>query len=310
MFFVYGNDHFFIQEKVKAIIDQTKLSFVEYFYNSEDINEIVDKVINNSLFVDKKIYVFKNFYFFDKDKKENEKIIYKLKNSNHILIFTYLFEEDDAKTKLLKSDIFKVLADKNATFETKSLSEKDKNDFIESYSAKIGLVLTKTDVFRIEMMMPMNAQIIANELNKLKTLNLEITSEIIDSFVSDYSGDNIWGFINSFVIRDVQNIFKFYKSKMLAGVPLSWLVTQVSNKLYQSFIVYLNYKNYLRDVEIAQVLNLKPFQVKKIVQFYNSVGIEKVKRMLIWLAKLDSDVKKFIIDENIGFEFFLLQFSI
>ncbi|WP_434336956.1 DNA polymerase III subunit delta [Mesomycoplasma conjunctivae] len=308
MFFIYGNDYYLIQEEVRKI---TSLNFqnneIYHFFEGDDIDWIVDQISNKSIFDEQKVFILHNFFGFGSDAKKEKIIFEKLSNSPHKIIFSFVLLENNTKSKLLKSNLFKFFGEKINVKEVLGIDNKNKKLFIQNYAQKIDLELSDYDILQLEIKLPAQAGIIVHELKKIKNLGYNVDQNLLDNFVSDYSSHSEWGFINSFMNVEMRSIFKYYNTKILEGTPITLLIGQISNKLQQVFTVYLHRKNKLSDVVIAQKMGINVFQVKNAITFYKKIGMKKLRFMIKKLADLDVKIKKFVIDEKIGFENFILE---
>ncbi|MBG0730898.1 DNA polymerase III subunit delta [Mycoplasma sp. 'Moose RK'] len=306
MFFVYGSDVFFVQKKIFTLIENEKADVIQFF-PGDNLDLIGDNVANLSLFESKKIFIFNNFLQFSPSAKINKVLIAKIKKTQHLVIFKYIFDENFSKNDLKSSVIYKTFSPFAKLFETTELNSQNVVDFIKKVAMKFKLNLTSADLTKIESQLPLKGQIIYNEISKLSSLNCKINSSIIENFVSDYFVTSPWDFVNSFVNFDLKSTLNFYRQKLLEGVTLSLLIGQINSKLSLSFMVYLYKQIGFSNTVIAQKMSISSFQVNKAVDLYKNIGIQKLQKLIIDLAILDTRIKKSKINDKLGFEVFLLS---
>ncbi|WP_373456868.1 hypothetical protein [Mycoplasma sp. 1018B] len=58
----------------------------------------------------------------------------------------------------------------------------------------------------------------------------------------------------------------------------------------------------------SQEFKINLYRAKKIYSLLNNLSINKIQNMIKYLAELDREIKKGIVNEKIGFELFLIKF--
>ncbi|MHA0347075.1 DNA polymerase III subunit delta [Mesomycoplasma ovipneumoniae] len=307
MFFIIGSDNFLVQEKIFRL-PEIKNSLLINFFVNDSLDFIQENLEGSSLFDEKKVLIFNNFLLFSKNEKLNNLLASKITKTKHTIIFKYVFDENLTNFALKNSWIYKHFASQAAKIiEVQQITKQNVGKFIAQMVKKFNVELETTKIFELESVLPLNGWIIYNEIAKLKTLNKPINSAIIRQYISDYSSYSTWGFIESFVDFDLTKVLKFYRQKLLEGHTISLLLGQINSKLLLSFIVFLYKKAGKKDSYITKNLNISDFQLKKAVELYNKNGIKKIEKLIINLAKLDTEIKTSQINNKIAFELYLLQ---
>lgn len=307
MFFIIGSDNFLVQEKISRL-PEIKNSLLINFFANDSLDFIQENLEGSSLFDEKKVLIFNNFLLFSKNEKLNALLTSKIIKTKHTIIFKYVFDENLTNFALKNSWIYKHFTPQaTKIIEVPQITKQNVGQFIAQMLKKFKVELESTKIFELESLLPLNGSIIYNEIAKLKTLNKPINSAIIAQYISDYSSYSTWGFIESFVDFDLRKVLKFYRQKLLEGHTIGLLLGQINSKLLLSFVVFLHKKAGKKDPYITKNLNISDFQLRKAVELYNKNGIKKIEKLIINLAKLDTEIKTSQINNKIAFELYLLQ---
>lgn len=95
---------------------------------------------------------------------------------------------------------------------------------------------------------------------------------------------------------------------MLEGVEISVLIGQISQIFIIAHQIYAYKVCQLSIDQLSKDLRINSYRIKKISYFLSKVGINKIKKMILSLSKLDKDVKNGLVSEKIGFERFLITY--
>ncbi|MGL4343257.1 MAG: DNA polymerase III subunit delta [Metamycoplasmataceae bacterium] len=307
MFFIYGNEYFYIKKEINKIFKQNNGFKIIKFDEEDSYSEICETILNYSIFEPNKIIVIDNFFLLKKEQKEKAEAFIKiLKNetSNQIIIFTIYNE-----TKIeLKTSFAKFLIKNAKVIEVKKNEDKNLPYIIEDIVKSKGGIISKINAIYLSTKMPNDLMLIINEIDKLIHNHNEITKENIDESISKYQSKNVFEFINALNEKDTYLVFKSYYEKYNNGEPIANFISQVANLLLLSSLIYSYKKNKKSLDEISKDLNIHKFRIENGNKLLTKLGIENIHNLINKLANLDSDIKSGIIDDKIGFEFLLLQY--
>ncbi len=306
MYYIYGNEDFIIDEKIKEIINNNLESKVFHFNSDVKINDVINQISSFSLFDSKKILVFYNFPFLLKSNDNETKAIInsiKFKPSSTILIFTSeKINEKDAKNELL--DFIKKEA---LNIECEELNDKQIEIKVKEQIKNMNATISEIDLIYFLSKVPNKLSIIFSELEKLVSLDKNISKNNIDNLVQKYDLSSVYDFVNAFQSQNYDLLFQVYNEKINQGDSIQNLISQLSNVLEICSRIYSLKKSGLSLIQIEKEMNKHSFVIKKNNDFLESVGNKKINKLIKNLSELDSKIKIGLVDEQIGFERFLLE---
>jgi DNA polymerase III, delta subunit len=105
---------------------------------------------------------------------------------------------------------------------------------------------------------------------------------------------------------NIADIFrKFYEQLNFGSTGIN-ILEQITRILYDTQYIYF-LKLELDSLEdVAQKSGINIYRVKLLDSFVIKVGYETIKKLIKSLAQLDVDIKKGLIDENLGIKTFML----
>ena len=306
MYYIYGNEDFIIDEKIKEIINNNLESKVFHFNSDVKINDVINQISSFSLFDSKKILVFYNFPFLLKSNDNETKAIInsiKFKPSSTILIFTSeKINEKDAKNELI--DFIKKEA---LNIECEELNDKQIEIKVKEQIKNMNATISEIDLIYFLSKVPNKLSIIFSELEKLVSLDKNISKNNIDNLVQKYDLSSAYDFVNAFQSQNYDLLFQVYNEKINQGDSIQNLISQLSNVLEICSRIYSLKKSGLSLIQIEKEMNKHSFVIKKNNDFLESVGNKKINKLIKNLSELDSKIKIGLVDEQIGFERFLLE---
>ncbi len=305
MYFIYGEEQFLIDKKIKNILKENNGVNPIFFDAETSIYDAINEINIFSIFDDQKIIIFKDFYLLNKSHlSDDQEIINSIKNRNNncLIVFTYSYSMPKIKTSL-----FKYLLDNSKVIEIKKYNGSELIAVIKEIIESKGGKISNINSILLSTKLPNDLNLIIREIDKLLLEEKEITKEMILTSISKYSSNNIFEFINSFQERDTSGIFRSYKEKIDNGESIINLISQLSNALILCSDIYSYKATNLRLDEIAIETKIHIFRIKKADKLLINLGFKKVKKLLHMMSDLDTNIKTGMIDEVIGFEKLLLE---
>lgn len=301
MYLLYGTDEYLIKNKINSIIidnNLTKLDIVTYDLDN-NIKDIINDATTLSLFQDKKGIIINCSNLFKEDLTLLEKYFDNI-NPDTIMIFVYKEKKLDERRKITKlfrskgnvielnevNNIFPIV--KNM-FNGFKISDKDINLFID----RVGNNLYMLD----------------QEANKLKTYkdNKEITTNDILDIISKNVEIDLFKLIDSIITKDKNTSMEIYNEMLKQKEEPIAIIITLANQIrimYQTKKLYgLGY----RENEIATILNIHPFRVKKGYEKAIKYTDDVLLTYLNNLAELDLKIKKGLISKDLALEIFILE---
>jgi len=320
--FLFGENKYFILEKVKKIISEYKKKYSSGLnllkFNAHDLDfENFKNIINTtSMFKEKKLVILNGLF---KEKIFKEKFFEYLKNSNikkdqeTILVIIEPFTQDWSKIKTLKKDeLFVELTKTPVLFhEYKNLTPFNTEKWILDFLKKEGVEFEKKALMLFISSVPLNnLEFIEKELEKLilyaKTKNNIITKDMINAITSS--------------VMISQNIFKIIdylgeKKKKEALQIVHKLIKNNTDELYILTIIANHIKNLIKIrnyldkkisyQKIATLLKIHPFVFKKLYTQAKKFPLRELKNIYFSLFETDLNIKTGKIEPGLALDLFI-----
>lgn len=312
MYLLYGLEDYLIQEEIKKIIEKDKIEEININkYNLE--NNMIDNVIEDattiSLFQDKKVIIVENTYIFSgttnkKLPEQNTDLLLDYlnhPNPNTVLIFTLIKDKIDTRKKIT------TLMKKNGTikeFNTVSNINNWITKELEPYQ------MGKKEVEYFINRVGNNLSILKEEIDKLKLYKDNetiITQKDIEQLTHKNIDTDIFKLIDSILSVRKKEALESLEEMMKYGEEPIAIIIMLANQfriMYQS--KQLLKKGY-SEREIANLLEIHEFRVKKALEKGRKYSSDKILKKLEDLADLDYQIKSGQLDKNIGLELFILN---
>ncbi len=315
-FLIIGQYHRLIDQEINNIINDSNNVFY-YDMESDDITKVLDEMNFISLFDDKKIIILKNYV--QKKKKQSEsdeenqeedksseiesKIISYLENPNPQVIFIIITSSklDDRKK------ITKLLNKQSKVIDFEEIPNYEMCKAIIKFFSKNGYLCHNVNAELIREKCLGNYDLIFNECEKLIIAcddTKEITEECIDNIISDYIGDNFFKIKDLIVNKKIKQAYQLLSNHLLAKKSLIPFLTLLANE-YSLIYMVKNLKE--SNVELMKELKIKEYPIKLARNSANNFHNDELIDNIYYLADLDYKIKSGNIDEEIGFNLFLLH---
>ncbi|UZQ29691.1 MAG: hypothetical protein OHM56_11155 [Spiroplasma phoeniceum] len=155
--------------------------------------------------------------------------------------------------------------------------------------------------------MPNNLYIIKNELKKLFLINSNITMELIENNMTKYLDTDIFKLVDDLLKNDLNSFlinYHYLKERGLNSISLLALITN-SIIFIRDIIVLSALKK--TPSQIAEILQINPFRVKKISEHMHNFSINKANNIIQELFWIDYNIKKGIIRKEISSDLYLIK---
>lgn len=312
MYLLYGLEQYLIDVKIKKIIEENNINNIDinrYNLENTSIEDIIDDACTISLFQNKKLIIVENSYIFTStnNKKLPEQNIDKLINyienytDETVIIFTILKDKIDTRKKLV------TLIKKNGIV----LEFNKINNISEIvYELFKPYKITKDTVQLFINRVGNNLNILSNEIEKIKIFkdtDLNINNDDIINLTNKNIDLDIFKLIDNIIIGNKKEALECLHEMIKYGEEPIAIVIILANQIriiYQSKILI---KQGYSEYEIANLLEIHEFRVKKALEKGRNYKIDTILNKLEELADLDYQIKSGIIDKNIGLELFILN---
>ncbi|MEE3928007.1 hypothetical protein V2E24_00245 [Mycoplasmopsis ciconiae] len=311
---IYGIENFFIENEITKIKKKFDDQNIVIFEPNTPVNEIEEKIANNNIFDQAKLFIIKNLDILASKgaKMDNyQSLLRLLKNINqnnykNTVVFV-------ANVDKLNSNSFSAfLLDNSQVFLAKSLEKKSLFSVIQNYIKKNNGEISHDNLTYFLEIMPDDLNVIINEVNKLLLENKNISAQMINNSISVYNKNDIFAFSNSLSSANFESIYRKLLERLNENTDVISLIAQFSDLVINAYKYYAYAKIDLKEAQMANLEKIHPFRIKSAGILLRRYGIKKVIHLIKELQKLDfyyknvgdSDAdkfKNFIIKEFIDF---------
>lgn len=304
MYLLYGTNDYLIKKYINKLLKENDLEDIDIVNYNLD-NDTLDTIINDadtiSLFSSKKAIIVDNATIFKSNSMDLTLLEKYVTNPNldTLLIFIVHDEKIDERKKITKlfrtkcnvvelndTNIFPIVKD---MFNGYSIDSNTINYFIE----RVG-----SDLMMLE-----------NEVDKIKTYkdDKNISKDDIDLLTIKTVEVDLFKLIDAIITKDKDTAMRIYNQMLLMKEEPIAIIITLANQIrimYQTKELYnLGYL----ESDMASILNIHPFRVKKAREKARSYSSELLLTHLEKLSDLDLNIKKGLIDKDIALEMFILQ---
>lgn len=310
IYLITGEDKFLIDKKVDEIVKDFKISqldVLKYDGNSNkfNISYVLDECNSYSLFNDKKlVLVFNPLFFYEglSQSEENNFIEFCKNDSDEYLLIFYGDIKIDKKRKFNK-DILKFIK----VHEIKKIDQNEFNNYLRSKIKKNNIDIDENAIQELIDFLPLDLEIMNNEVNKLILYKEKITPLVISKLISRKNEDDIFELINALSEKKLKKSLKIWNDFKIQNIDALSIILILATQirfLYQ--VKYLKNKA-MDNKSIAEALNTKEGRIHYSLMKVNKYTINDLLYILNMLAKLDQSIKSGLIDADNGFELFVLE---
>lgn len=305
-YFINGYEELLINKeinKIKKNYQEINIFTEDYSEKSFNLKDFLTRANSYSFLSEKKLFILKNINFIMASKKSKTLDDYDLKlltnflkntNEDNSVIFVKKYlpkEKPDSRKKA-----YKIL---NETCNVKFIDtikprnyEKHFDDLLIHYELKIN-----NDVKRyLYKRLPLDLIHVDSEFNKLSTLNLEITYEIVNQLIPNILSETVFSLIDGIVYKNTSKALKSLEDlKIENDSPLA-LIANLSKQFKFMFRVkYLLSQNMMQK-EIVSELKANEYYVENTIRKSASLSIQRIMRVVANLSELEILLKS---DQNV-----------
>ncbi|UUM20114.1 MULTISPECIES: DNA polymerase III subunit delta [unclassified Mycoplasma] len=309
MLLIYGEENFFIDQKIEQLKSKYKEQHVIFFNEKYQWNDIFNNLETSSLFSEPRLIIVENFQLFltknlNNEQKFVEEKIINLFDEEQINQLVFLFRKD----KLPESKLLKAFEKNNKVIYCNKIDKKNLPRELTKYIKTRGAEISVSNLMYLIEKLPHNLSLIIQEINKLLLETKNITKETIDKSIGKYILDERFSFSNSFESKNFADIWKNYQQKKFEGNDEISLVSQIANIFILANKVYYLEKLQWDSSRIADFLKVHEFRIKKARAILNKYTKKEISSIIFELAKLDQIFKSTQVNTQIVFESFLIKY--
>ncbi len=303
MYFIYGTEDFLIEQEKNRIINKFKIDPI-VFDEDYSIENVIQELITVDIFSSEKLLVIKDGDAF-KNKNISSKLLEIVKKTMNEIKIIFILTQDNPKST---NPLISFLMINANTLHKKQLSDKDVMGFIKEVFESKGIKISSKAIIELNNKLPNNLLLINNEIEKLSLLEKDIEFEDVEENISDYTSNDYFALSNAIMKKDRNGIFIAYEEAIRDGIEPTVLIAQISSVLLLTNQVNNYLAQGISSKDISEKTKIHIFRIKKAREFLNKIDALELKKVIVKLSQLESNIKKGIIDSNIGLEKFLLDY--
>lgn len=301
-YLIYGNSYNLIDAEIKKIIGDKKS---ETFYLDEmDLGSILEDISYTSMFDEEKILILKNFDVLSTGGKSNDEMLEKLEKylgsplENTTLIFV-------SSTKISSSrGSLKKIVSKLKVIETPIFTKSyELAKALEKVIRSEGYAISASSLDTFIEKCAINYDVALNEFNKLKRAKGKdklITDKDIEEYVSNYNTNDLFGFKDAVVNRNVEKANKMLDDLESSKMEIIPLVVMLAKEYQSIYNVKLLSEKKLSNEQIGKELNnMHPYRVKLLREASLKYSNKELECLILELCNMDLRLTS---EDNLGFD--------
>lgn len=318
MFIVlYGSEPFLAEQKLKEIVENYKktqksgLSLSIFKSEDFDFNDFKSALETVSMFDEKKLMIFKNFFIEEADKAK--KILDFAKKADAqdskdiIMVF---FESGQPKaTKEFKE----LLKKPNLSQEFSKIEGAKLNSWIQKEFDKLGAKIETRAVLALIQATGNDLYRLKNEIDKLAAYlpaqagkKLITEKDVAEMVASDFRSD-IFAVIDAIAKKNKKLSFKILNDHIEHGESEIYLLTMIIYQFRNLIKIKSLINKLLSEAELAKKTGLHPFVIKKILSISRQFSFEELKNIYQKLFDIDLKIKTGEIDPRMALNMFVAE---
>lgn len=308
-FIIKTDDYALAEEKINSIINSMDNPDVLYYDLKDDnLYNLIDELTTVSLFDNPKLVILKggNQLLSESDNKINDlcNAMADSTNSNVLIIVEDVFDLKSPERFKKYSLIRKYSQEFDLKVQDIKLDEYAKksfdNDGYQISSEAINMLCNSSQ----------SLSMLKNNIDKLKCYRIDeknILWEDVDLLVNKPIDDDVYSLTNAVLRHDKKHIFELCEGFKYIGIKPSYLVSLLLNKFEELYNVHIIARGNVKQNDIATLFNISSGKAYYLLKDSKNQSLEEIKANLERLLKLDYDIKKGKIDEELGLEFYFLN---
>ena len=260
--------------KIFYLSDYNFLDFCKKKYNNyqpihltqENYQEVLNEIINISLFNNNDKYLIIDFDFFSDSKNKNISLFNQCLNNNHIIL---------TLKKIPQSNFKKFTF--NYTYEELNYNL---NDCVNDYILEKNINISKEAIDLLIFNLEENYQAIINELNKLSNLHIYITEEIIKENSYKSIKANIFSYTDAKLLNNQKKAKIIYQELIecnYSDVAINEIYFKELELLYSIHLL----KPFYNNQQICDILKISSFRLNFLIKTLNKINISFLEKEII-----------------------------
>ena len=260
--------------KIFYLSDYNFLDFVKNEYkeyktlelNQENYNDVLNEILNISLFDDNDKFLIIDHDFFSNSKTKQIHLFNQCLNENHIIL----------TNKKIPQTILKQITVKY------NYQELNYNliDSLNQYITNHNLDITKNALEKLIFNLEENYQAISNELNKLSNLNCCIDEKTIDNYSYKTTRANIFAYTDACLLNNKKKANQLYQELIdqdYSPIAINEIYFKELELLYSIHLL----KPYYNNQQICDLLKISTYRLNFLLKTLNKINISFLETEII-----------------------------
>ncbi len=295
----HGNSPYLSLREVHTFIQREREQNKEIVTIQADITEprtIIDTIHSPNLFFSARTIILKRTY---KNKQKDiflEKLLKSIETnqSEDIIIF---WEDQKVKSN---TKYYKFFKKDNSVEEKESLNKRTFLTWLKEEIKRNNIEIDTTAQKELAERTNYDPERCANELKKLSLITDQITIKDIQKNITDTLEKDIWRLIDSINNQEKSKSISILEKLQKQRIDPNYTISMLARNLRLITLTkHLLQKN-IPYKEISSILKIPPFTLPSLVEASKGYTNEKIKKIYTKLANLDFQIKRGIIDGNLG----------
>lgn len=311
-YLIKGKDTFSIQNKINELSEgytQEKGNLFRFDGSISSFNmyDLLECLNTYSLFIERKIVLFKDPDFLNKASTINEEdvnaFINYLENPNpdiDLIIYGSSFSNYAKYSKKM-----------NKLLQVITFDEMKYYDYVKNARILINKSNLKLDNASLELLINLSNQdldLLNQNIIKLKVYNDKIDKNVINALIEHPFEDDVFEFTNAIFNKSLSTSIKILNDFFEQNIAPQYLISVIASQLrFLNHISYLKNEHYtIKD--IVEITKAKEYRITKSLEIVNRFNNDSFMTILNQLANLDQLLKSdSSLDQKLRFELFIIE---
>lgn len=308
-FIIKTDDYSLAQEKVNSIAkSMDNPDVITYDLDEDNTYNVIDELTTVSLFDNPKLVILKsgNKLLEQSAEKLNEltNAMADTANTNVLVIVDEKFDTKSSERFNTYVQIKKYAQEFDLLVENTKFDEYAKEEFLrDRYTIN-------DDALNILINSSTSLSMLKCNIEMLKAYTLDkklITREDVDLLISKPIDDDVYSISNAVLKHDKKLTMSLYAGFLTRNIKASNLISLLINKFQELYNVHIFARGNAKQADIANIFNVSSGKAYYLLRDSKSQSLEEIKANLEHLSKLDYDIKRGVIEAEIGLELYFLR---
>jgi len=308
-FIIQTDDYSLAQEKVDNVArSMENPDIITYDLDEDSTYDVIDELTTISLFDNPKLVILKsgNVLLGETENKINELVGAMADSSNTNVLFIVDNKFDTKTAERLNN--FSLLKRYAQEFILSVGNVKLDEYAIESF--KEDRYDISDDALNILINSSTSLSMLKSNIDMLKCYTLDtkkIKREDVDLLISKPIDDDLYLITNAVLKHDKKLIMSLYSGFKVKNLKANNLLSLLINKFQELYNVHIFARGNVKQADIASIFNVSSGKAYYLLRDSKSQSLEEIKANIEYLSKLDYDVKRGLVEVELGLELYFLR---